>query len=85
MFYRTVAANAYDKIQAKVKQPLRFKYLNPRDKVTRPFCLDLLDKNQAYTKDEILQMDNGQDLDPWTACGGWNCRGSWNLAALVPE
>ena len=56
-----------------------FIYIGPDDKITRPFCKHLLDKNPAiYTIKEIKAMKNGQDLDVFTFGGGYNCRHGWH-------
>jgi hypothetical protein len=61
-----------------------FIYIGPDDKVTRPFCHELLAKDPpVYTLDEIKGMDNEQDTDVLTTCGGWNCRHEW--APIDPE
>lgn len=55
-----------------------FHYVGANDKVTRPFCKKLLSKSPAiYTREEIAQMDNGQDLSVYTYRGGYNCRHAW--------
>jgi hypothetical protein len=56
----------------------KWSYVGPDDDVTRPFCQDLLSRDPAiYTTEEIEEMDNDQDLDVFTSCGGWNCRHRW--------
>lgn len=55
-----------------------FEYMGVEDKVTRPFCRQLLNKTPPiYTREEIAGMDNGQDLDVMTYRGGYNCRHQW--------
>lgn len=56
-----------------------FLYVGPVDKITRPFCKHLLENRQPpiYTKDEISQMDNDQNLDVLIYRGGYNCRHHW--------
>lgn len=55
-----------------------FMYIGPDDKVTRPFCEHLLQRDPAiYTQDEIQKMDNEQGLDVFTYGGGYNCRHDW--------
>lgn len=62
-----------------------FLYVGPEDdKVIRPFCRDLFDKDPPiYTLDEIQAMDNNQGLDVFNYRGGYNCRHQW--AALDAE
>jgi hypothetical protein len=67
-----------------------FLYIGPDDKVTRDFCLCILEGRSSstfgiqgksppiFTLEEIKAMDNGQGLEVLTACGGYNCRHSWN-------
>lgn len=55
-----------------------FVYIGADDKVTRPFCKKLLDKNPPiYSKSEIEAMNNGQDLSVFVYRGGYNCRHQW--------
>lgn len=49
-----------------------FVYLGPDDEVTRPFCEARVGK--VWTRQEIDEWDNGQDLDAAIYCGGYNCR-----------
>lgn len=65
-----------------------FIYLGPDDGITRPFCADVLSGDGSrefnipsvdgtepiYTKDDIEQMDNGQNLPVFQFGGGFNCR-----------
>lgn len=55
-----------------------FLYIGPDDKITRPFCHEVLSKSPPiYTIDEIDGMDNGQGLPVFSAGGGYNCRHHW--------
>lgn len=55
-----------------------YEYLGPSDKLTRPFCAHLLEKNPPiYAIKEIEAMDNEQDLDVLIYGGGYNCRHTW--------
>jgi hypothetical protein len=55
-----------------------FIYMGPDDKVTRPFCHELLQKKPAiYTSEEIDGMDNDQGLSVSVYGGGYNCRHQW--------
>lgn len=62
-----------------------FEYYGADDKLTRPFCEDLLNGSLSgfersvpiYSLEEIRSMDNGQGLDVLTNCGGYNCRHHW--------
>lgn len=55
-----------------------FIYVGPNDKITREFCSEILSRNPPiYSVDDINQLDNGQGLDVFTNCGGYNCRHQW--------
>lgn len=72
-FNRTVTASKAEELGLNL-----FLYVGPDDKVTRPFCSHVLDKDPPiYTKEEIEKMDNGQDLSVMTYGGGYNCRHHW--------
>lgn len=44
---------------------------------SRRFCVHLIRLGNVYTKAQILKMDNGMKLNPFTFRGGYNCRHSW--------
>lgn len=72
-FSRAVTARKAEEIGIE-----EFIYLGPLDKVTRPFCNDVLSRSPAiYTLQEIKGLDNDQGLDVLTYGGGYNCRHSW--------
>jgi hypothetical protein len=50
-------------------------YLGPLDAKTRPFCAALV--GGVFTKEEIMEMENGQSGDVFSDGGGWNCRHQW--------
>jgi hypothetical protein len=79
MFFRTAASRAYDLVQDRVGEKLKFKYEGPRDKLTRPFCERMLDRTRenGLTREEIEQLDNGQLPNPFITGGGYNCRHQW--------
>jgi hypothetical protein len=52
-----------------------FIYVGPMDSKTRPFCRRLL--GNVYSRDEIDKMDNGQTMNTFATCGGFNCRHKW--------
>jgi hypothetical protein len=80
-FYRVALQTQYDKIQARTKKILRYRYSGPRDERNRPFCAHLMaTPKQSYTKEEIDAMDNGTPLPVWTFCGAWSCRHEWLLS-----
>lgn len=55
-----------------------FEYVGPIDKVTRPFCLQVLTKNPpVYKRNEIDALDNGQTTSAFQDRGGYNCRHRW--------
>lgn len=58
--------------QAGVEKYLYDGILNPD---SRLFCVKHFKK--VYTLEQIKNMDNGQGLDVWTSCGGWNCSHFW--------
>ncbi len=83
MYYRTVADEGYQKIEAQT--PLRFVYMGPpaNDPKIRPFCEKLMTKVSAgrtWTRAEIDQMDNGQLPNVFVTCGGYACRHQWIMA-----
>ena len=79
MFFRTAASRAYDLVQDRVGERLKFRYEGPRDKLTRPFCERMLDRTRenGLTREEIEQLDNGQLPNPFITGGGYNCRHQW--------
>lgn len=56
-----------------------FLYVGPFDKVTRPFCGEVLTTRTPpiYSLREILGLDNGQGLSALEFGGGFNCRHEW--------
>ena len=61
-------------------------YLGPEDRITRPFCRELVGK--AFDRDEIAGLNNGQTATaPLFSGGGYNCRHSFVAmsAAAVAE
>lgn len=78
VFNRTVTANKADELGFDL-----YLYVGPDDKITRPFCKDLLDKNPAiYTREEISGMRNDQTADVMTTGGGYNCRHHWRPISI---
>lgn len=58
------------------EQETVFVYQGPEDdNVVRPFCRACV--NKAFTREQILSLDNGQGLQVMTSGGGWNCRHTW--------
>jgi len=55
-------------------------YMGPMDKITRPFCRDLLGKGQTYTERGIQELNGHPLLHSYVPpnvkvyCGGYNCR-----------
>jgi hypothetical protein len=86
-FYRSVAANAYDKIQEKVDRPILYDWMGPNDKVTSAKCSALLaaSKKQPLTREEIDQ------LRPYPGSPGpvfvygfhYNCRHSFVISTRM--
>jgi hypothetical protein len=59
-----------------------FMYLGPDDKVTRPFCAHVLERDPAIYTIEEIQALNGhseapEGLDVMLYGGGYNCRHDW--------
>jgi hypothetical protein len=80
-FYRVALQTQYDKIQAKTKRELRYRYSGPRDERNRPFCAHLMaTAKDSYTREEIDAMNNGTPLPVWTFCGAWRCRHEWVIS-----
>lgn len=72
-FNRTVTAKKAEELGIEL-----FLYVGPDDRITRPFCDKLLNKNPPiYTRSEISALNNGQGLDVFTYGGGYNCRHHW--------
>lgn len=79
-FYRNMSDSAFTKLEQKLGIDFKYVYNNPVDEKTRDFCLDLMEADKSYERDEIDAMDNGSDLsDVWISCGGFNCRGQWDI------
>ena len=58
----------------------QYLYIGPFDKITRPFCRDVLASRSPaiYSIKEIASMDNGQGLSVIQTGGGYNCRHIWS-------
>lgn len=85
MFQRAATERAYRKIEQDVpKGAVRYRYEGPRDKLTRPFCQEMLRRTarRPMTREEIEQEDNGQLPNPFITGGGYNCRHQWIIAAI---
>lgn len=85
-FYRTVADRGFQAIDDsldKVGKQLEYDYDGPGDKLTRPFCMRLLNQSRSgktWNRAEIARMDNGQLPNVFQTCGGFNCRHQWIVA-----
>lgn len=85
-FYRVVAARGYNQIEdqlSKHDKQLEYTYHGPGDKLTRPFCMRLVEQargGKTWSKVQIDGMDNDQLPDVFTTCGGYNCRHQWLVA-----
>jgi hypothetical protein len=51
-------------------------YTGPVDGITRPFCLELV--NKVVTDSQLNRLNNNQGLSVITSGGGYNCRHSWS-------
>lgn len=84
-FYRTITDKGYQQIEADLPGfKIRYKYLGPLDRITRPFCTKLEVASRAgrsWTRDQINRMNNGQKMPVFTTCGGFNCRHQWIISA----
>jgi hypothetical protein len=76
-FYRTANDRAFQQIEATQKEPLKYSYSGPEDKLERPFCRRLTDADRSYTREQIDRMDNGQLPNVFITGGGYNCRHQW--------
>lgn len=47
---------------------------------SRPFCVKHFKK--TYTLERIHQLNNGQELEVWTSCGGFNCTHFWTAQII---
>jgi hypothetical protein len=87
-FYRVAADRQYQAIEREVPgQELKYVYGGPDDKLTRPYCEDMLarTRKRALTREEISKYPNGQLLDPFISGGGWRCRHVYWLDARAWE
>jgi hypothetical protein len=87
VFYRSIAERGFADIERGLPaDAIRYHYFGPDDKLTRPFCQRLVESGKTYTRAEIDLMNNHQL--PVGTCmvtaGGFNCRHSWLLTALIP-
>jgi hypothetical protein len=83
-FYRSVAANAYEKIEDKIDRPILYDYLGPDDFITRPACHEWLthSRKQPFTREEVAYLSAGpkQPGPPLIFGGGYNCRHSFVIS-----
>lgn len=86
MYYRTLAANGYSQIE-QVKKEVRYVYLGPLDRLTRPFCRRMLRRTRKtpLTHTQIDKLDNGQLPNVFVTAGGYNCRHQWAVAEVGTE
>lgn len=81
MWYRTATDRAFQVIEDGLPTEVhRYRYVDPLDKVTRPFCRHLLSAGKSYTRAEVDDMDNGQIPGVFVSAGGFRCRHQWLLA-----
>jgi hypothetical protein len=69
-FYRTANDRAFQQIEATQKEPLKYRYSGPEDKLERPFCRRLTDADRSYTREQIDRMNNGQLPNVFITGGG---------------
>lgn len=88
VFYRTVTAMNFRQIERGLPAgSVRYTFEGPNDKLTRPFCKELLSRTakQPLTRAEIENLDNGQLPNPFVTGGGFNCRHQWIIEPLQVE
>lgn len=55
----------------------RYYYAGPLDRLTRPFCRELIEHGRIFTREQIDAMDNHQLPNVFITRGGYNCRHQW--------
>lgn len=62
-------------------ETFRYVYIGPDDKLTRPFCRELMRRtaDRPMTLAEIAELDNGELPNVLVTGGGWCCRHQWIL------
>ncbi|MFN0166712.1 MAG: hypothetical protein ACKV22_09795 [Bryobacteraceae bacterium] len=88
MFYRTVTDRGFRQIEADLPAgTVRYFYEGPSDKLTRPFCKQLLarTKREPMTRAEIDKLDNGALPNVFISGGGFRCRHSWCVSTIEAE
>jgi hypothetical protein len=84
-YYRTLTDQAFQKIEKDLPEiDHRYRYSGPLDSRNRPFCRRLEEADKAYSRAEIGEMNNGQIVNVYLTCGGWNCRHVWILDTRKP-
>jgi hypothetical protein len=85
-YYRLMTARSADRIEQALPahMQLMYQYLGPVDKLTRPFCRELMKTRRPYTRTEIEAMNNGQTSNPFLTCGGYKCRHVWGVDSIEP-
>lgn len=66
-------------VQIKYKYGWRAGFTDSDKKSSREFCKELLNENKLYSRSEIDNLNNEQDLDVWESRGGWWNKGGANL------
>ena len=46
---------------------------------SRPFCLELMDLNKLYSREDIEQMSSEEDRNVWEVRGGWYTNPNTNV------
>lgn len=67
------------------KYAIRYKYMGPRDDKNREFCANVLDANQIYRKEDIMQGTNPEfgTYNIFWYKGSYNCRHRWARLVFV--
>ena len=79
-----------DKYDVRWRYDLRADVSGPKklpDGRTRPFCVELIDRDRYYSREDISKMENGFGISPFKFCGGYwtqpdgsvskQCRHNW--------
>lgn len=80
--YRTITDQGFQLIEDDSPgAKIRYRFVGPDDKLTRPFCRKLVESGKSYTRAQIDRMNNGQIPNCLISGGGWNCRHVWVIDA----
>lgn len=83
LYFRMVGNSVYRSVEEQGVR-LEYSYVGSRGETNREFCAKLLDSNRRYTREEILDMENGQVGDAFVGAGGHGCVHWWKVADEAP-